>query len=131
VIYDDANVRIWNFTLSPGEMTSMHSHDHDYYFVAIQPTQLEVWGEDGSRLFDFRAEGTLGKNVWLCLCIVDIVLMKNHWAGFRVEGDFLVPTNVELPFPVPRVHAAKNIGPTPYYELLFETKKKVGSAGEL
>ena len=59
VIYDDQNVRIWNFTLEPGEMTSMHRHDNDYYFVAIEPTQLEVWGLEG-RLFDFRAEGTLG-----------------------------------------------------------------------
>ena len=60
VIYDDTKVRIWNFTLAPGEMTTMHRHDYDYYFVAVEPTQLEVWGEDGSRLFDFRAEGTLG-----------------------------------------------------------------------
>jgi hypothetical protein len=25
-----------------GQMTSMHRHDFDYYFVAIQPSQLEV-----------------------------------------------------------------------------------------
>jgi hypothetical protein len=94
VIYEDDKVRVWNFTLAPGEMTSMHRHEYDYHFVAIKPTQLEVWGEKGERLFDFRAEGTL---------------------GFTVEGDFLVPAKgVDLPFAVPRVHAAKNIGPDPY-----------------
>ena len=101
VIFEDDLVRIWNFTLAPGEMTDMHRHDYDYHFVAIQPTQLEVYGVDGQRLFDFRAEGTL---------------------GFRLEGEFLKPTNIELPWPVPRVHAAKNIGDGYYYEILFENK---------
>eukprot|EP00600_Ochromonadales_sp_CCMP1393_P002681 CAMPEP_0174987564 /NCGR_PEP_ID=MMETSP0004_2-20121128/19622_1 /TAXON_ID=420556 /ORGANISM="Ochromonas sp., Strain CCMP1393" /LENGTH=170 /DNA_ID=CAMNT_0016240647 /DNA_START=19 /DNA_END=531 /DNA_ORIENTATION=- len=108
VIFEDEKVRVWNFTLAPGEMTSMHRHDYDYHFVAVQPSQLEVWGETGERLFDFRAEGTL---------------------GFTVEGDFLVPAKgVDLPWPVPRTHAAKNIGPDPYYEILFESKVATGTS---
>lgn len=101
VLYEDDAVRIWNFTLQPGEMTSMHRHDYDYYFVAVQPTQLEVWGANGIRLFDFRAEGVL---------------------GFKLVGEFLEPIGIELPFPVPRVHAAKNIGDAAYYEILYENK---------
>ena len=101
VIYEDELVRVWNFTLGPGQMTSMHRHDHDYHFVAIKPTQLEVYGEDGSRLFDFRAEGVL---------------------GFKVSGDFLEPIGIDLPWPVPRTHSAKNIGPDDYYEILYESK---------
>ena len=101
IIYEDDEVRIWNFTLAPGAMTSMHRHDHDYRFVAITPTQLEVYGESGERLFDFRAEGVL---------------------GFKVVGDFLEPIGMELPWPVPRVHAAKNIGPDFYHEILYESK---------
>lgn len=84
----------------------MHRHDFDYHFVAIKPTQLEVYGEDGSRLFDFRAEGVL---------------------GFKVAGDFLEPIGIELPFPVPRVHSAKNIGDDDYYEILYESKVNVQS----
>ena len=103
VIYEDDRVRVWNFTLPSGAMTSMHRHDYDYHFVAIQPTQLEVYGENGSVLFNFRAEGTL---------------------GFEVVGDYLHPisNNVQLPWLVPRVHSAKNIGPSDYYEILFESK---------
>ena len=78
----------------------MHRHDNDYHFVAISQTQLEVYGEDGSRLFDFRAQGAM---------------------GFKLKGDFLEPIGVDLP-PVPRVHAAKNIGDTVYNEILFESK---------
>ena len=44
--------------MKPGQMTSMHRHDFDYTFVVIQPSQLEVFGKDGNRLFDFWAEGT-------------------------------------------------------------------------
>ena len=36
----------------------MHRHDFDYTFVVIKPSHLEVFGEDGKRLFDFWAEGT-------------------------------------------------------------------------
>jgi len=108
VIYEDAKVRVWNFTLAPGDMTSMHKHDCGYHFVAINPTELEVYGEDGARLFSFQAQGTL---------------------GFSIVGDELVqipPLGVESdsfqPIRVPRVHAARNIGPTNYYEVLYESK---------
>jgi hypothetical protein len=53
--------------------------------------------------FDFRAEGVL---------------------GFKVVGDFLEPIGIELPFPVPRVHSAKNIGTEDYYEILYESKHR-------
>jgi hypothetical protein len=101
VIYEDEGVRVWNFTLAAGATTSMHRHDYDYHFVVIKPTQLEVWGENGDRLFDFRAEGVM---------------------GFKLIDELLVPQNHPLPFPVPRTHAAKNIGPDDYYEILFEHK---------
>lgn len=104
VIYEDDFVRVWNFTLAPGEMTTLHRHDHDYHFVAIKPTQLEVYDEKGDVLFDFRAEGTL---------------------GFTLNGEFLEPINIKLPFPVPRVHAAKNIGSDHYYEILYESKQSL------
>ena len=39
-------------------MTTMHRYDFDYTFVVVKPSQLEVFGEDGNRLFDFWAEGT-------------------------------------------------------------------------
>ena len=42
VMIENESQRIWNFTLEPGEMTSMHRHDFDYSFVAIKPSQLEV-----------------------------------------------------------------------------------------
>ena len=101
VIIENESQRIWNFTLQPGEMTSMHRHDYDYSFVAIKPSRLEVFGEDGQRLFDFWATE----------------------ASLKINGDFLEPTGDEkLPYKVPRVHAARNIGTGVYHEILFESK---------
>ena len=101
VMIENDHQRIWNFTLRPGEMTSMHRHDFDYSFVAVKPSRLEVYGEDGEKLFDFWATE----------------------ASLRVNGDFLEPTGEEeLPYKVPRVHAARNIGTETYHEILFESK---------
>ena len=44
VIFENEQVRAWNFTLEPGQMTSMHRHDFDYSFGAVKPSQLEVFG---------------------------------------------------------------------------------------
>ncbi|CAK9042898.1 La-related protein 6A (AtLARP6a) [Durusdinium trenchii] len=103
VIFEDDLVRVWNFTLPPGGMTSLHRHDLDYHFIAIIPTQLEVYDWQGTRLFDFRAEGT---------------------KGFRVKGDLLEPTVGTLPTPLPRLHSALNIGLNDYYEVLVEHKHR-------
>ncbi|CAJ1406559.1 unnamed protein product [Effrenium voratum] len=100
VIFEDDLVRVWNFTLPPGGMTSLHSHDLDYHFVALNPAQLAVYDAKGEWLFEFRAEGTM---------------------GFRVAGDFLEPTAGHMP-KVPRIHAAVNIGPDEYHEILVEQK---------
>jgi hypothetical protein len=53
IIFEDETTRIWNFTLGPGEMTSMHRHDCGYHFLAVTSTVLEVWGEMGEKLITF------------------------------------------------------------------------------
>ena len=109
VMIENDHQRIWNFTLRPGEMTSMHRHDFDYSFVAVKPSRLEVYGEDGEMLFDFWATE----------------------ASLRVNGDFLEPTGDEkLPYKVPRVHAARNIGTETYHEILFESKYLADNIGK-
>merc|ERR1712060_875786 len=80
----------------------MHIHNYDYSFLAYEPTTLAVWGESGDYLFSFEAKGTL---------------------SFSVKDELLEPApGVKLPWKVPRIHAAKNVGPNVYRELLFESK---------
>mmetsp|Transcript_96304 Transcript_96304/g.171090 ORF Transcript_96304/g.171090 Transcript_96304/m.171090 type:complete len:184 (-) Transcript_96304:59-610(-) len=102
VIYEDDFTRVWNFTLLPGEMTSMHRHDYDYTFLAVVPTRLAVWGSTGDYLFSFDAKGSL---------------------SFSVNGAYLEPSaDTKLPWQVPRIHVARNVGKDVYRELLFESK---------
>ena len=68
-----------------------------------------MYGEDGEKLFDFWATE----------------------ASLRVNGDFLEPTGEEkLPYKVPRVHAARNIGTETYHEILFESKYPADNVGK-
>ena len=110
VILENKYHRVWNFTLQPDEMTSMHRHDYDYSFVAVKPSRLEVFGEDGERLFDFWAVE----------------------ADLKINGDYLEPVgDIKLPYKVPRIHSARNIGPNVYHELLFENKCSTNSFDQL
>ncbi len=107
LIYEDKSVSIWNFTLLPGEMSSMHSHNCNYHFIALNPTILEVYGESGANLFSFEAKGTLGFH------IVGEELVQN--TPVDSSSDF-------QPIHAPRVHAARNIGNETYKEILFVSK---------
>jgi hypothetical protein len=78
----------------------LHRHEYDYHFVVLSPSQLEVTGENGIKLFDFRAEGTF---------------------GLRLVGDKLVP-HVGSMGAIPAVHAVKNIGDQLFHEYVFESK---------
>ena len=40
LIHEDSSQRVWNFTLEPGQMTSMHTHDFDYTFTVMRPSQV-------------------------------------------------------------------------------------------
>jgi hypothetical protein len=103
VIYEDATVRVWNMTLAVGETTSMHRHKCGYHFLAVTSSELEVWTESGLRLMTITPK-------------VGEVL------GFSIEGDSLVQTASSDPIRIPRTHAARNIGPNTFTEILFESK---------
>lgn len=101
MIFEDAFSRVWEMRLKPGESSPVHRHDLDYTFVVQEPAVLRILSPNGTGLFDFTAEGTF---------------------GFRVRGDFLVPTQKELPWPLPRTHAAQNVDNRTFYEFIFENK---------
>ena len=103
IIFEDAAVRVWNMTLAVGETTSMHRHKCGYHFLAITSSELEVWTEFGQRLMTITPK-------------VGEVL------GFSIEGDSLVQTASSDPIRIPRTHAARNIGPNTFTEILFEIK---------
>jgi beta-alanine degradation protein BauB len=42
LIFENERVKIWEFTLAPGEQIDAHKHDHDYFFYPIEGGTLEV-----------------------------------------------------------------------------------------
>jgi hypothetical protein len=103
VIFEDATVRVWNFTLGSAETTSMHRHYCGYHFLTVTSSTLEVWGEFGDQILTISPE------------IGEII-------GFSIVDDDLVQTASSNPIRIPRTHAARNIGTTTFNEILFESK---------
>ena len=82
----------------------MHRHDHDYFFLAIQGSTLSVTDVNNDFLFEFSP----GKG--------DTLNLEKH-------GDFITgPGQTPLPWDLPTVHAAKNVGNQTYHEVLIELK---------
>ncbi len=48
LIFENERVRVWEFTLQPGESIEAHRHDHDYFFYPIEGATLEVTRESGT-----------------------------------------------------------------------------------
>ena len=47
LIFENERVRVWEFTLQPGESIGAHRHDYDYFFYPIEGGTLEVTRASG------------------------------------------------------------------------------------
>ena len=42
LIFENDRVKVWEFTLGPGESIDAHTHEHDYFFYPIEGSTLQV-----------------------------------------------------------------------------------------
>jgi quercetin dioxygenase-like cupin family protein len=47
LLFENERIRVWEFTLQPGEMIEAHKHEHDYFFYPIEGGTLEVTRPSG------------------------------------------------------------------------------------
>jgi quercetin dioxygenase-like cupin family protein len=47
LIFENERVKVWEFTLQPGEEIATHQHDCDYFFYPIEGGTLEVTRASG------------------------------------------------------------------------------------
>jgi quercetin dioxygenase-like cupin family protein len=47
VLFENDRVRVWEFTLQPGEATGAHTHGNAYFFYPIEGGTLEVTRASG------------------------------------------------------------------------------------
>jgi quercetin dioxygenase-like cupin family protein len=48
LVFENDRVRVWEFTLQPGESVPAHTHDFDYFFYPMEGATLEVLRESGT-----------------------------------------------------------------------------------
>jgi len=49
LIFENDRVRVWEFTLAPGESIGAHTHEHDYFFYPIEGGTLTVTRATGAQ----------------------------------------------------------------------------------
>jgi len=104
VVFENDRVRVWDFELQPGEETEMHRHDHSYIWYAIAGGPLDTEDENGQKLGVFDIPTGAVFNI-------------------RHNGEELeILSEAGQGSKFPLTHKAKNIGDTPYREILIEFK---------
>lgn len=102
VVFENDKIKVWEFSLEPGERTPVHTHQMDYVFYVIDGATLDVFDADGNELGPLKVASG------------DVVAL-------RLDGDELVIIGDESRR-VPATHSARNGGPDRYREILIETK---------
>ena len=101
-VFENDRVIVWHLDLEPGEQGEQHTHELDYVVRILSGSTLEVFGPDGELLDTVELEA--GEAV-----------------SFRIDGDRIVADRPGYPA-VPATHSARNIGTTPFREVLIEFK---------
>lgn len=47
LVFENERVKVWEFTLEPGQEIKAHPHSRDYFFYVIEGGTLEVTRESG------------------------------------------------------------------------------------
>ena len=98
-VFENDRVIVWEMTLAPGESTGQHTHENEYFFQVISGSTLETISSEGTSLGEF--EFATGSTHYL-----------------KLDGDELIYGDVR----VPASHEARNVGSSPYHEILVELK---------
>jgi len=101
-VFENDRVIVWHLDLEPGEQGERHTHELNYVVRIVSGSTLEVFGPDGESLDTVELEA--GEAV-----------------SFRIDGDRVVADRPGYPA-VPATHSARNIGTTPFREVLIEFK---------
>ena len=100
VVFEDDKIKVWEFSLEPGEQTSVHTHEMKYIFYVINGSTLDVFDADNN-------------------AVASLEFNDDDVVPLRLEGDELVVIGNES-LRVPATHSARNAGATRYREILIE-----------
>ena len=101
-VYENEDIVMWEFFLDPGETTPVHTHRHDYAFYVMAGSTVAVLDADGVE-------------------IAEVPVATGTVMAFRLLDNSLIAEGME-DLVVPATHATRNVGTTPYREILVELK---------
>ena len=103
-LFENDKIIVWDFVLPVGAETPVHTHVRSYMWFAVQGAPLQIYDENGNDLgvFDVPTGGVF---------------------SLKCENGIIeVMSEIGKGATVPARHSARNIGPTPYREVLVEYK---------
>ena len=54
LIFENDRVKVWEFTLQPGEAVGAHTHHHDYLILPIESSMVEVTRGERTEVSEYR-----------------------------------------------------------------------------
>jgi beta-alanine degradation protein BauB len=57
LLFENSEVRVWDFTLEPGEWSDFHRHEHDYVIVYVTDAELGLQALDAPSQTSSVADG--------------------------------------------------------------------------
>jgi hypothetical protein len=103
-VFENDKVIVWNFTLTPGEFTPVHTHEHSYMWYAIEGAPLQIFDESGNEVGIFEVP-------------------TGAIYSLKLEDGYLeVLSEIGKGARVPATHKARNVGTSNYREVLVEYK---------
>jgi hypothetical protein len=63
LLFENGRIRVWDMSLAPAESSELHHHAHDYLFVYVTPSRLQVSVADAAPQARRYADGYVQFNV--------------------------------------------------------------------
>ena len=101
-VFEDDRIIVWHLDLDPGEECERHTHELDYVARIVSGSTGEVLGPNGDSLYTVDRK-------------------PGDAIAFRVVGDE-IRSDAPGSVPIPKTHSARNVGATPFREVLIEFK---------
>ncbi len=102
-LLENDDIVLWEFLLSPGEETPLHTHERRFVSYVVVGSTLQVRNAGGNQ-------------------IAEVDVPSGDVIDFRLDGDELTASNIQG-LHIPASHSARNAGSSNYHEIFVEFKR--------
>ncbi|HCG03225.1 MAG TPA: hypothetical protein DEV93_22140 [Chloroflexi bacterium] len=99
VLFENGRVRVWDMPLAPGESSDFHHHVHDYLFIYVVDSRLEINVPGESPVVREFAQGFVQVNVVGVDGLTHQIKNVGTTAHRQILVEFLGPSASTTPLP--------------------------------